>query len=431
MSGSPRLRGRRKASRARTDEATRCDRCGTERVAHFRYCRVCGNDFEPVHAVLPTFQRLGEDGTRHEGVAAPVVTVAAPPAPSAVGVPIAAARRLADGTRVTITGVLTTVLGNLDGHRGGFVQDTSGAIGLYLDRPVRGTWAAGTTVVIAGRLARRHGLLVIRLDEDAIERGPVAALPPTTRIATGAAGPLNEATRVKVVGTRRGRLIHPSQGLGVSVDDGSGPILVIIGPKALRGRTIPPGTVVSVSGPLGLRARSNAGTSGYRIHATLVGDLQIVSPTRGAVVAPDPVVADGPGVGAVPSDRSPSYPGPWVASPAAPTTALALGPPTAGRSVSRAAALGRTRSPRPLTAATAMTAATAPRTAPPVTPTPDPPPPAYRLATPTVTRWTLLGAAIVAVILGEGDLLTTAGVLGGVALLALLAYRELHWAIAD
>ena len=57
--------------------------------------------------------------------------------------PIAEARGLADGTVVTIEGVLTTPLGALESGHGGFVQDESGGIALYLDAPVLGSWPAG------------------------------------------------------------------------------------------------------------------------------------------------------------------------------------------------------------------------------------------------------------------------------------------------
>ena len=58
---------------------------------------------------------------------------------------IAEARGLADGTEATISGVLTTDLGALESGRGGFVQDATGGIAIYLDSVATGDHAAGTT----------------------------------------------------------------------------------------------------------------------------------------------------------------------------------------------------------------------------------------------------------------------------------------------
>ena len=67
---------------------------------------------------------------------------------------IAEARALADGSTVTIEGVLTTTLGGLESGHTGFVQDATGGIALYLDAAVVGAWPAGTTITRRG-VARR------------------------------------------------------------------------------------------------------------------------------------------------------------------------------------------------------------------------------------------------------------------------------------
>ena len=75
------------------------------------------------------------------------------PTPAPEPSPIASARALADDTMVTIEGVLTTDLGALESGRGGFVQDGSGGIAIYLDAAAVGSWPAGTH-----RRAPRRGL---------------------------------------------------------------------------------------------------------------------------------------------------------------------------------------------------------------------------------------------------------------------------------
>jgi hypothetical protein len=59
-----------------------------------------------------------------------------------------------------------------------------------------------------------------------------------------------------------------SDGLGLLVDDGSGPLRVVVGPTALAGRTLERGDWVAAAGPLGQRDSSGTGTAGYRLFAT-------------------------------------------------------------------------------------------------------------------------------------------------------------------
>ena len=68
------------------------------------------------------------------------------PSPTPDVLAIADVRERADGASATIEGTLTTALGALEGGRGGFVQDGSGGIALYLDAPAGAAWPAGTHV---------------------------------------------------------------------------------------------------------------------------------------------------------------------------------------------------------------------------------------------------------------------------------------------
>ena len=65
------------------------------------------------------------------------------PTPSQPPIAIAEARTMPDGATVTIEGVLTTALGALESGHGGFIQDASGGIALYLDGAVVGELAGG------------------------------------------------------------------------------------------------------------------------------------------------------------------------------------------------------------------------------------------------------------------------------------------------
>jgi hypothetical protein len=130
-------------------------------------------------------------------------------------------------------------------------------------------WPAGTTVTVAGEIASRFGQRTLRISEADLVRGADASLPAVQPIDTGAAGETDEGRRVEVSGTVTASPDELSDGLGITVDDGTGPVRAVIGPAALDGRTIKTGLVVTVRGPLGQRDSSGTGTAGYRVHATL------------------------------------------------------------------------------------------------------------------------------------------------------------------
>ena len=72
---------------------------------------------------------------------------------------------MADGTGVTLEGVLTTDLGVLESARGGFIQDATGGIAIYLD-------AAFRDPIPAGLRARLTGTLDTRFAQRTIARRP-------------------------------------------------------------------------------------------------------------------------------------------------------------------------------------------------------------------------------------------------------------------
>ena len=82
-----------------------------------------------------------------------------------------------DGATVTIEGVLTTALGALESGHGGFVQDATGGIALYLDGAVAGSWPAGSTITVEGSLSSRYSQRTLRISEIDIRQGAPADLP--------------------------------------------------------------------------------------------------------------------------------------------------------------------------------------------------------------------------------------------------------------
>jgi outer membrane biosynthesis protein TonB len=241
----------------------------------------------------------------------PTPTPAPSPTPPASPIPIATARALPDGTIVTVEGVLTTVLGSLESARGGFVQDGSGGIAIYLDAPVAEAWPAGTTVVLRGSLASRFSQRTLKLAETAIERGGDASLPAAHAVVTGDAGEPFEGARVTIVGTIIGSPDSLADGLGITIDDGSGAVRAVVGPSAAAGQPIASGMTATVSGPLGQRDSSGTGAAGYRVHASLDGELSLAeptptpTPTPGASPTPTPSPTPSPSATPTPGQPTP------------------------------------------------------------------------------------------------------------------------------
>ena len=117
---------------------------------------------------------------------------------------IAEARGLADGAEATISGVLTTDLGALESGRGGFVQDATGGIAIYLDSEVTGDHVAGTTVTLRGTLDSRFSQRIVRVAEPAIASGSMMPFR-IGRTLRRAIRPAREAGRREPPRRRRGR----------------------------------------------------------------------------------------------------------------------------------------------------------------------------------------------------------------------------------
>ena len=223
------------------------------------------------------------------------ITPSPSPTPSPVVVPIAGARLLPDGAVVTIEGVLTTQLGALEAGRKGFVQDLTGGIAIYLDAAVVDPLPAGTVIRVAGTLDDRYAERTLRVGEaDVVVTGD-ASLPAPILSVTGEVAEPFEGARVTVDGLTVGSPTALADGLGILVDDGTGAVRAILGSDALGAVALPAGTHVSVTGPVGQHDSSGTGTGSYRIHATLPGELVVVSdPAPSPPPAPSPSPTQGP-----------------------------------------------------------------------------------------------------------------------------------------
>jgi hypothetical protein len=199
---------------------------------------------------------------------------------------VADARSLPEGAAATIEGVLTTDLGILESGRSGFVQDQTGGIALYLDAAAAEPLPAGALIVASGTVSERYGQRTLRLSlDDVVSLGP--ALQPTPiDVATGAADEAWEGWRVHVRGAVVESPTAMADGIGIMIDDGSGPLRVVAGASALEGRTVSTGMLIEAIGPLGQRDSSGTGAAGYRVLTMGSGELTIAEPSPSPSPAP-------------------------------------------------------------------------------------------------------------------------------------------------
>ncbi|MEO5939876.1 MAG: lamin tail domain-containing protein, partial [Candidatus Limnocylindrales bacterium] len=211
--------------------------------------------------------------------ASPSPTIAPTPSPTiAPVVSIIDARALPDGSTVRIAGTLTTDLGAIDSARIGFVQDGTDGIAVRLDAALGAAIPAGSSIVVDGTLGSYFSLRVVSAPEAAIQILGSAALPEPVGSSTGGADEAFEGLRLSVDGIVTEAPSVLADGLGVTVDDGSGSLRVVVSSAARADTPIATGDHVIAVGPLGQRDSSGTGLSGYRLHATLPGELMVVAP---------------------------------------------------------------------------------------------------------------------------------------------------------
>ena len=205
-----------------------------------------------------------------------------PPTPGPTAVPsptpnlitaIADARLLGDEAVVTVRGTLTTQLGSIESGRIGFIQDATGGIAIRLDAALGAPIPAGTVVEATGTLDSYFSLRTLEVDGATVVVLGTAELPAPFEVTTGAAVEFVEGLRLRVVGSVTSAPSALADGLGVTIDDGTGPLRIIVGPDALHGASVGTGDLVMASGPLGQRDSSGTGAAGYRLHATLAGEF--------------------------------------------------------------------------------------------------------------------------------------------------------------
>ncbi len=268
----------------------------------------------------------------------PSATPASTPVPTAtapVATSIGLARGFVDGTTVVIEGTLTTALGSLESGRTGFVQDDSAGIALYLDSALAVPMVAGTRVRAQGVVDDRYAQRTLRVKSPEVVVIGTSELPAVLRVASGDAREPVEGRRLEV----GGRVTEPatalSDGLGLMVDDGTGAVRIVVGPDVLRGMTPSTGSLVVARGPLGQRDSGGTGLAGYRLNATLPGELELVAPS------PSPTMSPSPTESPTPTGSSSPTPVPSPTPTPTPLPSPAPVPPAADIAAARAVPVGR------------------------------------------------------------------------------------------
>ena len=245
------------------------------------------------------------------------------PSPSPSITSIAEARTMPDGSVVTISGALTTDLGALESARAAFIQDASGGIAIYLDAAVASVLARGTAIVVRGSVDERFAQRTLRAAEsDVLTVGP-GAMPSPFGAGTGAATEGLEGRLLRVSGAITAGPDALADGTAVTIDDGSGPLRVIVTPSALASRELAVGSVVTAVGPLGQRDSTGTGAAGYRLFVVAPEDLSIEpapTPTPSPSPTPTPTPTASPTPTSTPGPTSTPAPTP---SPSGPTIAAA------------------------------------------------------------------------------------------------------------
>jgi len=229
--------------------------------------------------------------------AAPTPPSTASPTPGAAVLPIATARGVPDGTEVVVEGVATSGSAFTDG--GGYVADASGAIAVLV---TGGSFDRGEWLRLNGPVDDRFSQRTLRVDAADIVRLGSGTEPDPVAVTTGGIGEALEARLVTLSGVIQGSPTMLTGGLAFDLDDGSGPVRLLVGTvTAIDVTAWTSGTAVEVVGVVGQRDSSGTGTAGYRVQPRAASDVLHVGipPSPGASASPGPSATAPPGVGVI------------------------------------------------------------------------------------------------------------------------------------
>jgi hypothetical protein len=217
------------------------------------------------------------------------------PTPPDSVISIADARALADGATAHIRGVALTSAEFTDG--GGYLDDGTGGIAVLV---TGGSFARGDLVDTTGEVDDRFSQRTVRVEASAMSVVGTGSDPAAAPTPTGSVGEGLEGRLARINATVQGAPSELTTGLAFDVDDGSGPLRVIVGSSTgIDTSGWAPGARVEAIGVIGQRDSTGAGTVGYRLQPRDQSDV------LGVVPPEDPSPSAGESGSATPS-ASPS-----------------------------------------------------------------------------------------------------------------------------
>ncbi len=207
------------------------------------------------------------------------------PSPTATPQPvisIAEARGLPDGTVVTVAGITLSDSAFSDG--GGYLTDATGGLAVMVSD---GSFGRARQLVVSGELDTRYQQRTLRaIAAQVTDLGP-AGEPLPLGVQTASVNEGVESTLVQIGGTVVSSATTLSSGVAYDVDDGSGPVRVLIGSATGIDLTEwQRDANVTVIGVVGQRDASGTGTTGYRVQPRDVADVEIAAPVPSPTPAP-------------------------------------------------------------------------------------------------------------------------------------------------
>jgi hypothetical protein len=206
------------------------------------------------------------------------------PSPTAPLVTIADARALPDDSPVRVTGVSLSASDFHDG--GGYLADATGGIAVLI---TDGSFPRGIVLTVEGTVDDRYAQRTLRVNAEDLVIGPPSDAPAPIMVETGAIGESDEGLLVSVVGVIQGSPTELAAGLAFEVDDGSGPIRVLVGPTTgIEASLWQTGMTLTVTGVVGQRDSSGTGSQGYRVQPRDPADIGPILPPATPEPIPEP-----------------------------------------------------------------------------------------------------------------------------------------------
>ena len=212
------------------------------------------------------------------------------PAPTPAPISIAEARSLPDGSSVLVEGVTLTGFDFTDG--GGYLFDSTAGIAVLLSD---GTFERGQLLRVAGTVDDRYAQRTIRSSGSQISVLGSGNDPLPADAETGSIGEPFEGQLVELTGLIASSATTLSSGIAWDLDDGSGPIRVVIATAtgidtAGWGR----GVGLTLVGVVGQRDSSGGGITGFRVQPRDAADIIAVEPAVTPSPTPTPTPAPTP-----------------------------------------------------------------------------------------------------------------------------------------